>query len=79
MTFDEKVKLIGNKILQYEENDSLKTEEATKMAIISPFIKEVLGFNVFDPDEVVPEMNADLYKTREKVDYSIIIELLNHH
>ena len=32
----------------------LKTEEATKNALVMPFIN-ALGYNVFDPTEVVPE------------------------
>ena len=38
--------------------DSVKTEEGTKTALVLPFITHVLGFNVFDPDEVVPEYTA---------------------
>ena len=34
--------------------DSLATEEATKNALVMPFIN-ALGYNVFDPTEVVPE------------------------
>ena len=53
--------------------DSVKTEEATKTALVLPFITHVLGFNVFDPDEVVPEFTADVgTKKGEKVDYAII-------
>ncbi len=52
--------------------DSVKTEEATKTALVLPFISHVLGFNVFDPDEVVPEFTADVgTKKGEKVDYAI--------
>ena len=53
--------------------DSVKTEEGTKTALVLPFITHVLGFNVFDPDEVVPEYTADVgTKKGEKVDYAII-------
>ena len=52
---------------------SVKTEEATKTALVLPFITHVLGFNVFDPDEVVPEYTADVgTKKGEKVDYAIV-------
>ncbi len=52
--------------------DSVKTEEATKTALVMPFINHVLGYNVFDPDEVVPEFIADVgTKKGEKVDYAI--------
>lgn len=53
--------------------DSVKTEEGTKTALVLPFITHVLGFNVFDPDEVVPEFTADVgTKKGEKVDYAIM-------
>ena len=52
--------------------DHVQTEEATKTSLIMPFIN-VLGYNVFDPTEVVPEFTADIgTKQGEKVDYAII-------
>ena len=36
-----------------------------------PFISSVLGYDVFDPSEVVPEFIADVgVKRGEKVDYA---------
>jgi hypothetical protein len=56
-----------------EQKDVLLTEEATKNALIMPFIN-ALGYNVFDPTEVVPEFTADVgTKKGEKVDYAIMI------
>lgn len=50
----------------------LSTEEATKTALVMPFIA-ALGYNVFDPTEVVPEFTADVgTKKGEKVDYAIL-------
>lgn len=50
----------------------IQTEEATKNAFVLPFIN-ALGYNVFDPTEVVPEFTADVgIKKGEKVDYSIM-------
>jgi hypothetical protein len=50
----------------------IQTEEATKNAFILPFIG-ILGYDVFDPSEVVPEFTADVgTKKGEKVDYAII-------
>jgi hypothetical protein len=50
----------------------IQTEEATKNAFILPFIN-ALGYNVFDPTEVVPEFIADVgIKKGEKVDYAIL-------
>jgi predicted type IV restriction endonuclease len=49
----------------------IKTEEATKNAFIMPFIS-ALGYDVFNPLEVVPEYTADIgTKKGEKVDYAI--------
>lgn len=51
-----------------------KTEEATRHAMVLPFIA-ALGYNVFDPTEVVPEFVADVgIKKGEKIDYAIIRE-----
>jgi predicted type IV restriction endonuclease len=50
----------------------IQTEEATKNAMIMPFI-QTLGYNVFDPLEVTPELVADVgTKKGEKVDYAIL-------
>jgi hypothetical protein len=50
----------------------IQTEEATKNAMIMPFI-QILGYNVFDPTEVTPELIADVgTKKGEKVDYAIL-------
>lgn len=52
--------------------DSLKTEEATKNALVMPFV-QALGYNVFDPTVVVPEYTSDHgIKKGEKVDYAIM-------
>lgn len=51
----------------------IQTEEATKTAFIMPFIA-ALGYDVFDPTEVTPELVADVgTKKGEKVDYAILI------
>lgn len=50
----------------------INTEEATKTAFIAPFIQDVLGYDIFDPREVIPEYIADIGKKKgEKVDYAI--------
>lgn len=55
------------------QRESIQTEEATKNAFIMPFISRVLGYDVFDPLEVVPEFTADHGTKRgEKVDYAIM-------
>lgn len=49
----------------------IQTEEATKNALVMPFIN-ALGYNVFDPTEVVPEYICDIgTKKGEKIDYAI--------
>ena len=54
------------------ERDQIETEEATKTAFVMPFIK-LLGYDVFNPREVVPEYTADVgIKKGEKVDYAIL-------
>lgn len=51
----------------------LDTEESTKTALIMPFLME-LGYNVFNPQEVIPEFTADIAKRNgEKVDFAIKI------
>ena len=54
-----------------EQADVIQTEEATKTAFVMPFIN-LLGYDVFNPTEVVPEFTADVgTKQGEKVDYAI--------
>lgn len=51
--------------------DKIETEESTKHAFILPFIN-ILGYDAFNPTEVVPEFTADVgIKKGEKVDYAI--------
>ncbi len=55
-----------------EQAEYLTTEEATKNACVLPFIQS-LGYNIFNPKEVVPEFTADYgVKKGEKVDYAIL-------
>lgn len=39
--------------------DKIQTEEATKNAFVLPFI-QLLGYDVFNPLEVIPEFIADI-------------------
>lgn len=51
--------------------DQINTEEATKNAFVMPFI-QILGYDIFNPTEVVPEFVCDIgTKKGEKVDYVI--------
>ncbi len=70
MDFKDEVKQLG--IRTSKMIPQIQTEEATKNALIMPFIK-LLGFDVFDPFEVNPEFIADIgIKKGEKVDYAIM-------
>jgi predicted type IV restriction endonuclease len=70
MTFSDELAELAKKI--HNLKDSIETEQATKNAFIMPFISNVLGYDVFDPSEVVPEFTADVgVKRSEKVDYAI--------
>lgn len=40
-------------------SEKIVTEEGTKNALIMPFIR-ILGYDVFNPNEVNPEFNADI-------------------
>lgn len=52
--------------------DYCSTEEATKNALVLPFLN-ALGYDVFNPTEVLPEYTADVgIKKGEKVDYAIL-------
>ena len=52
--------------------ETVQTEEGTKNALIMPVL-QALGYNVFDPFEVVPEYTSDVgTKKGEKVDYVIM-------
>ncbi len=43
----------------------LQTEEATKNALVMPFIK-ILGYDIFDPTEVIPEFLQMLVSRKAK-------------
>lgn len=69
MDFIDQLQAIASKI--HKSRDFIQTEEATKNAYILPFI-HALGYDVFNPIEVVPEFTADVgIKKGEKVDYAI--------
>lgn len=71
MEFVERLTALANKVAQ--QKSSLETEEATKNAFVMPFISTILGYDVFDPTEVVPEFTADVgVKKGEKIDYAIV-------
>ncbi|MFA6414091.1 MAG: type I restriction endonuclease [Syntrophales bacterium] len=70
MDFIDKIRELSARIPK--QLDNMQTEEATKNALVMPFMA-ALGYNVFDPAEVTPELCADVgIKKGEKVDYAIL-------
>lgn len=60
------------RIMQYAPKFPEMTEEATKTALIMPFFM-LLGYDVFDPNEILPEYVCDVPgKKGEKIDYAIM-------
>lgn len=69
MQLQNELKGLADKIDQLK--DKIDTEESTKHAFVLPFIN-ILGYDTFNPIEVVPEFTADIgLKKGEKVDYAI--------
>ncbi len=64
------MEVLSERAARLLEQNTLTTEEATKHALVLPFI-QALGYDVFNPMEVVPEYTADFgLKQGEKVDYA---------
>ena len=70
MGFKEEIQKLS--ILINERKPFINNEEMTKQSLVVPFI-QVLGYDVFNPQEFKPEYNADYpgKKKDEKVDYAI--------
>ena len=70
---------LATKLIELEKRTAqhrelLLTEEAAKTALVMPFL-QALGYDVFNPGEVVPEFTADVgIKKGEKVDYALCID-----
>lgn len=70
MSIDQSIHALAAKVKELKP--IIETEEATKTAFIIPFISNVLGYDVTDPREVIPEYTADIgIKKGEKVDFAI--------
>lgn len=51
---------------------NLRTEEAAKHSLVLPFI-QALGYDVFNPSEVIPEFDANVGASKKyKLDYAIL-------
>lgn len=69
MDFKDQIKQLADRVFKLK--DQIQTEEATKNAFIMPFL-QALGYDVFNPLEVVPEFITDIgIKKGEKIDYAI--------
>lgn len=72
MNFEEQIKALSARtdaIIQ-----GINTEEATKTSLIMPFF-QILGYDIFNPLEFIPEFTADVgIKKGEKVDYAIALD-----
>lgn len=72
MDFPAQVKSFANRIENLIPN--ISTEEATKNALVMPLF-QMLGYDVFNPEEFVPEFTADVgIKKGERVDYAVKID-----
>ncbi|MBI9110082.1 type I restriction endonuclease [Maridesulfovibrio ferrireducens] len=70
MDFADKVNALAIRVNELREH--LATEEATKNALVQPFL-QMLGYDTFDPRVVVPEFTSDTgTKKNEKVDYAVM-------
>lgn len=70
MDFKDQVRQLGDRLQRVRDN--VLTEEATKNALIMPFL-QTLGYDVFNPLEIVPEYVTDIgTKKGEKIDYAIM-------
>lgn len=52
--------------------DAMTTEEATKTSLVLPMLS-ALGYDIFNPYELIPEMDCDLTRSGDKIDYAISV------
>lgn len=71
MPFDDTIHMLSERVRAH--SSTMATEEAVKTAVVLPFF-QALGYDVFNPAEVIPEFTADAVgKKGERVDYAIKI------
>jgi hypothetical protein len=74
MDFGDQLKNLADRVGKVKA--IIQTEEATKNALIMPFI-QCLGYDVFNPLEVSPEYITDVgIKKGEKIDYAIMKDMI---
>jgi predicted type IV restriction endonuclease len=72
MDFADRIKALASRVER--QKGSVQTEEACKNAFVMPFLN-ALGYDVFNPEVVVPEFTCDVgVKKGEKVDYAIRVD-----
>jgi predicted type IV restriction endonuclease len=72
MDFVNQVQALAERI--EKQNTTIASEEATKNTFVLPFI-QALGYDIFNPKEVLSEFTADGGRENgEKVDYAILID-----
>ncbi len=72
MSIEQALALLSERVRT--NSSAMATEEAVKTAAVLPFF-HALGYDVFNPNEMVPEFTADAVgKKGEKVDYAIKLD-----
>ncbi|RDE07784.1 type I restriction endonuclease [Pelagibacterium lacus] len=72
MSIEQALHVLSERVKSH--SSTMITEEAVKTAVVLPFF-QALGYDVFNPSEVIPEFTADAVgKKGEKVDYAIQID-----
>ena len=70
MDFSDRIRKLADRL--HDRRPHIRSEEATKHSLVIPFIRD-LGYDIYNPAEVVPEYTADLDTRKgEKVDYAIL-------
>ncbi len=70
MDFADELKALTSSIA--DKLKHIQTEEAAKTSLVMPFIK-IMGYNIFDITEVVPEFDANVGAAKKyKLDYAIL-------
>ena len=68
-----------NKVVAFAEKARMlkahiKSEEATKTALVMPFFSQILGYDVNDPREFVPEYKANFKSNgNDRVDFAVLV------
>lgn len=72
MELKDSISLLSERAIKLKDN--IRTEEAIKTSLVLPFI-QALGYDIFNPAEVIPECDCD-YGTKkgEKIDYTICLD-----